>query len=159
MHDKMDHAKTASFVFSHKTKQLNGFTKLLVFVNGMLAHGHGNVRYAHYGLDLHPHDANYIVGSIAKLLKDLELAPKSSIRELFVNSLSSPLYEALLCGVEVCKSSLQPPLEHPILAMPLPPILNVQMDNAIGDNKNRFVFYFWSLLVAKRSFEKCMSIS
>ena len=68
MHDKMDHAKTASPMFSHKTKHLHGFTKLLVFVTGMLAHGHGVVRYAHYGLDLYPHDANYTVGSIAKLL-------------------------------------------------------------------------------------------
>ena len=28
MHDKMDHAKTASLVFSHKTKHLDGLTKL-----------------------------------------------------------------------------------------------------------------------------------
>ena len=35
---------------------------------------------------------------------------------------------------------------------PLPPILNVQMDSAMNDNKNKFVFYFWSLLVAKRIF-------
>ena len=68
MHDKMDHAKTASLVFSHKTKHLDGFMKLPVSVTGMLAHGHGDVRYAHYGLDLYPHDANYTVGSIAKLL-------------------------------------------------------------------------------------------
>ena len=68
MHDKMDHAKTTSPVFSHKTKHLDGFMKLPVSVIGMLAHGHGDVRYAHYVLDLYPHDANYIVGSIAKLL-------------------------------------------------------------------------------------------
>ena len=37
---------------------------------------------------------------------------------------------------------------------PLPPILNVQMDNAISDNKNRFVFIFWSLISAKRVFFK-----
>ena len=68
MHDKMDHAKTASPVFSHKTKHLDGLTKLPLSVTGMLAHGHGDVRYAHYGLDLYPHDANYTVGSFAKLL-------------------------------------------------------------------------------------------
>ena len=72
MHDKMDHAKTASLVFFHNTKHLDGFTKLPVSVTRMLAHGHGDVRYAHYGLDLYPYDANYIVGSIAKLLRDLE---------------------------------------------------------------------------------------
>ena len=68
MHDKMDHAKTASHVFSHKTKHLDGLTKLPLSVTRMLAHGHGDVRYAHYGLDLYPHDANYTVGSFAKLL-------------------------------------------------------------------------------------------
>ena len=41
-----------------------------------------------------------------------------------------------------------------IPAKPLPPILNVQMDNAISDNKNRYVFYFWSLLVVKCIFYK-----
>ena len=80
MHDKMDHAKTASPVFSYKTKDLDVFTKLPVSVIGMLAYGHGDVRYAHYGLDSYLHDANYTVGSIAKLLQDLELPPKSTTR-------------------------------------------------------------------------------
>ena len=154
MHDKMDHAKIASPVFSHKTKHLDGFMKLPVFVTGMLAHGHGDVRYAHYGLDLYPHDANYTVGSIAKLLRDLELPPKSSSRHLFANSRSSPLYEALLGGAEICESSLPPPLVHPLPATPLPPILNVQMDNTTSDNKNRFVFCFWSLLVTNKIFRE-----
>ena len=30
----------------------------------------------------------------------------------------------------------------------------MQMDNAIGDNKNRYVFAFWSLLVAKHIFRE-----
>ena len=68
MHDKMDHAKTTSPIFSHKMKHLDGFMKLPVSVTRMLAHGHGDVKYEHYGLDLYPHDANYIVGSVAKLL-------------------------------------------------------------------------------------------
>ena len=80
MHDKMDHAKTASPVFFHKTKHLHGFTKLPIFLTRMLAHGHGDVRYAHYRLNLYPHDANYSIGSIAKLLQDLELPPKSTTR-------------------------------------------------------------------------------
>jgi hypothetical protein len=37
IHDKMDHTKTASPVFSHKTKQLDGLMKLPVAVTGMLA--------------------------------------------------------------------------------------------------------------------------
>ena len=86
MHDKMDHAKTASPVFSHETKHLDGLTKLPLSVIGMLAHGHGNVRYAHYGLDLYPHDANYTIGLFVKSLRDLELLSKSSSRELFQNA-------------------------------------------------------------------------
>ena len=156
MHDKMDHAKTTSPMFSHKTKHLDGFTKLPLSVTGMLAHGHSDVRYAYYGLDLYPHDANYIVGSFAKLLRDLELSPKSSNRTLFQNSQSSPLYEALLHGAEACESSLPPSSDQHVSSTPLLPILNVQMDNATGDNMNRFVFCFWSLLVTNKSSERCM---
>ena len=96
MHDKMDHSKIASPVLSHKVKHLDGLIKLPVAVTGMLAHGHGDQRYAHYGLDLNLHDANYTVGSFAKLLRDLEAPPKSSTRELFPESSSHPLYTALL---------------------------------------------------------------
>ena len=45
-------------------------------------------------------------------------------------------------------------LQHPFPATPLPPLLNVQMDNATGDNKNHFVFCFLSLLVANRIFRE-----
>ena len=80
MHDKIDHAKTASPVFSHKTKQLDGLMKLPVLITSMLVHGHADVCYAHYGLDIFAHDSNYIVGSFAKLLRDLDKLPKSSSR-------------------------------------------------------------------------------
>jgi len=58
----MDHAKTASPVFSHKSKELDGLMKLPVFLTGMIAHSHADVHYAHYGLDLFAHDSNYTVG-------------------------------------------------------------------------------------------------
>ena len=64
IHDKMDHAKTASPVFSHKSKELDSLVKLPVSVTGMIAHGHADVRYAHYGLDVFAHDSNYTIGSI-----------------------------------------------------------------------------------------------
>jgi hypothetical protein len=68
MDDKMDYMKTASPVLSQKTKQLDGLMKSPVSVTSMLAHGHGDVCYAHHGLDIFAHDSNYIVGSFAKLL-------------------------------------------------------------------------------------------
>jgi hypothetical protein len=154
MHDKMDHSKTSSPVLSHKVKNLDGLMKLPLAVTGILAHGHVDQRYAHYGLDIFSHDANYTVGSFAKLLRDLEAPPKSSSRQLFTETPSHSLYAALLYGSEVCMDPLGPIPEILVPAKPLPPVLNVQMDNAVSDNKNRFVFSFWSLLVAKRVFRE-----
>ena len=154
MQDKMDHAKTTSPVFSHKSKQLDGLTKLPVSVTGMIAHGHDDVRYAHYGVDIFLHDSNYTVGSLAKLFRDVENPPKYSSRELFTQLGSAPIFCAVLQGSDICTTSLRVAPESPILATPLPQVLNVQMDNATGDNKNRFVFAFWSLLVAKHIFRE-----
>jgi hypothetical protein len=75
IHDKMDHSKTACPHFSHKNKAVDSFMKLPVAVTRMIAHGHGDVRYAHYGLDIYPSDSNHTVDSIAKLLRDLESPP------------------------------------------------------------------------------------
>ena len=142
----MDHSKTSSPYFSHKSKHMDSFMKLPVSVIGMIAHGHGDVCYAHYGLDIFPNDSNHTVGSIAKLLRDLELPPKHSSRELFSGSRTTPLFTALFAGAEMCTSSLPPLGAEEVLAKPLPPVLNLQLDNATGDNKNRFVFAFCSLL-------------
>ena len=125
IHDKMDHSKTACPAFSHKSKELDGLMKLPVSVPGMLAHGHADVQYAHYGLDVFSHDSNYTIRSIAKLLQDLELPPKSSSRELFTNSKSTNLFKAVLEGADMCNTSL-PPLPNTLaLATELPLILNV----------------------------------
>jgi hypothetical protein len=141
MHDKMDHSKTASPALSHKIKHVDGLTRLPISVTGMLAHGHGDVRYAHYGLDIYPHDVNYTVASFAKLLRDLEAPPIASTRQLFVGSGRTALFRAVLHGaLETCVTALPPPTLNPVPAKPLPPILHIQMDNAVSDNKNRFVF-------------------
>ena len=153
IHDKMDHSNTSSPHFSHKSKHMDSFMKLPISVMGMIAHGHGNIRYAHYGLDIFPTDSKHIVGSIAKLLRDLELLPKYSSRELFSGS-SAPLFTALLAGAEMCTSSLPPQDAEEVPAKPLPLVLNLQLDNATGDNKNRFVFAFCSLLTYHGVFQE-----
>ena len=113
----------------------------------------GMVMFDHYGLDIYPHDVNYTVDSFARLLRDLEQIPKSSSRELFVGSGDHALFCAVLRGAsDVCLSSLPPPLVNLAPVKPLPLVLHVQMDNAVSDNKNRFVFCFWSLLVSKGIF-------
>jgi hypothetical protein len=92
IYNKMDHLKTASPYFSHKYKAVDSFMKLLVALTGMIARGHGDLRYAHYRLDIYPSDSNHTVGSIAKLLKDLESLLVYSSRQLFAAGGSSPLF-------------------------------------------------------------------
>jgi hypothetical protein len=54
----------------------------------------------------------------------------------------------------MCDDSLPPPSKSPILGVPLPPILNIQLDSACSDNKNRYVFSFFFLVVHKGVFCK-----
>lgn len=155
IHDKMDHAKTSSPHYSHKSKATESFFKLPVAVTGMIAHGHGDIRYAHYGLDIFPTDSNHTIGSIAKLLRDLEQPPRNSSRKLFsVEERQSPLTKAVLNGSDMCLDSLLPPPQELIPARPLPPVLTLQLDNCSGDNKNRWFFAFCSLLVFKGIFRE-----
>jgi hypothetical protein len=83
--------------------------KLLVSVTGMIAHGHGDIQYVHYGLDLYLANSNHTVGSLAKVLRDLEDVPKFVSRQIFPGTHASPLFEALLEGGRMCNSSLPPP--------------------------------------------------
>jgi len=138
----MDHAKNACPIFSHKSKELDSLMKFLISVTGMIAYNHGDVRYIHYSLDLFSHDSNYTTDSMAKLSHDLEQPPKLSSKELFVNAESTRLFKAMLKGKEICQTSLSPLPDTLVPATPLPPIPNVQMDNAIGNNKNIYVFCY-----------------
>ena len=95
IHDKINHSKTSSSHFSNKSKHMDSFMKLPIFVTGMIAHEHGNVCYAYYGLDIFPNDLNHTVGSIEKLFRHLKLPPKHSSRELFPGSRTTPLFAAL----------------------------------------------------------------
>ena len=86
IHDKMDHSKTSSPYFSHKNKHMDSFMKLPISVMGMIAHGHEDIRYAHYGLDIFPTDSNHTVESVAKLLRDLELPPGILCNSFFLEA-------------------------------------------------------------------------
>jgi hypothetical protein len=89
-----------------------------------------------------------------KLLRDLESPPVYSTRQLFVGGGSSPLFQALFTGANMCEDSLPSPTADPVLAALLPPVLNVQLDNACSNNKNRYVFNFFFLLVQKGVFRE-----
>ena len=87
----------------------------------MIAHGHGDFKFAHYALDLYPADSNHMIGSIAKFLCDLEKPPSYSSRLLFENMGSTPLYEAVLDGKDICLYSLPEPPSEDVIATNLPP--------------------------------------
>ena len=91
----------------------------------MIAHGHGDVKYAHYGLDFYYADANHIVGSFVKLLCDLEKPPVDSLCVIFYGCGMTLLYEAVLQGNDVCMLSLPEPTKDPIIGKPLSPTLHV----------------------------------
>ena len=55
----------------------------------------------------------------------------------------------MLDGNDACLNALPEPLMSPRFQKQYPPIMHVQLDNYSRDNKNIFVFTYWSLLVAK----------
>jgi hypothetical protein len=92
------------------------------------------------------------VGSLAKVLQDLEDVPKFSSWQIFPSTHMSPLFDALLEESNVCKSSLPPSPEESVPAKSLPCSLNFQLDNACLDNKNRYTLCFFLLLVVNGVF-------
>ena len=126
----------------------------LFFFPGMIVHSYGHIKYVHYDLDFYSDDANHTVNSFAKLLRDLENLPVCSSHALFDGCGMTPLYKTVLQGKKVCMSSLSELPKEPTFAKPLPPTLHVQLNNCAKDNKCQYIFYFWSLLVAKSIFKE-----
>jgi hypothetical protein len=81
------------------------------------------------------------VGSVAKLLCELEKPPACSLGILFKNSGATPLFVAIPRGKELYVSTLGINLV-PVPEQKLPPILYVQLDNCWKDNKSRYMFCF-----------------
>jgi hypothetical protein len=128
--------------------------KLPVSMTGMIAHGHIGNQYVHYGVDLYPSDSNHTVDSLAKVLWDLEDVPKFASKQIFPNTNTSLLFNALLEGGNVYNSSLPPARDKCVVPKSFPPVLNLQLDNACLNNKNRYTLCFFSLLVAKGVFQE-----
>ena len=82
--------------------------RLPIVVIGMIAHSHGDYQYAHFGINIYPHDSNYTVGSIAKLLQDLKNPPKYLPWKLFEGRRSWLLFDVILKGSKICKLLLLP---------------------------------------------------
>ena len=47
------------------------------------------------------------------------------------------MFQALLTGANMCKGSLPLAATDPVMAAPIPLVLNIQLNNAYSDNKNR----------------------
>ena len=71
----------------------------------MIAHEHGDVKFVHYALNLYPAYSNHMIGLFARFLRDFEKPPSYSSRLLFENMGSTPLYEMVLDGKDVCSHS------------------------------------------------------
>lgn len=89
-----------------------------------------------------------------KLFHNVEWMPKYSFELLFDGFGAHPIFKVVMHRKEVCLPWLPLALESLVEAMSLPPILHMQMDNAASDNKNRYVFHLWSMLVAHRVFHE-----
>ncbi len=72
IHDKMDHAKIALPRLQVCNKMIFGLGQSPITFMGMIAHGHGDERYAQYSNELWP--PNFIIGSLLKLFRTLEVA-------------------------------------------------------------------------------------
>ena len=96
--------------------------------------------------------STHIVGSIAKLLRELESPPKHLSHQIFVVVRSAPLFEALLKGTYMCEGSLPPPPESSISATGLLLVLIIQLDNVCANNKNQYVCSFCLPLISKEVF-------
>ena len=71
----------------------------------MIDHSHVDVKYAHYGLDFYPGNANHTFNLFAKLLQDLVKPPIHSSPAIFDGCETTPLYEAVLLEKEVARPS------------------------------------------------------
>ena len=67
IHDKMDYGKTTLHVFAHKNKRVDIYKHFRISIARMIAHGHFDVNYAQYVLDMCPYDANFTIKLFCQL--------------------------------------------------------------------------------------------
>ncbi len=64
----MDHAKTMFPRLQVCNKMISSLGQLKITFMGMIAHGHGDERYAQYFNEMWPNDPNFTIGSLLQLL-------------------------------------------------------------------------------------------
>jgi hypothetical protein len=93
---------------------------LSVVLVGMIARGHGDVKFAHYALDLYMKNSNHIIRSFARFLRDLKKLHAYSLKLTFENLGSTPLYEAALDRKGKCLNSYLEPFNELVVMKKLP---------------------------------------
>jgi hypothetical protein len=129
-----------------------GLGQLPIMLMGMVAHGHGDEKYAQYSNELWPNDPNFTIGSLLRLLRTLEKALACEFKMLFEHLPENALFASFLQGKSHC-TRLKTPNES-VGPKPLPKIFLLQMDNYVRDNKYRYLLTFLSLLMAREVFEE-----
>ncbi len=119
----------------------------------MIAHGHGNEKYAQYSNELWPNDPNCTIGSFLWLLWTLEKALACESKILFEHPTQNALFTGLLQGKSCCIIELKTPSES-VGPKLLPNLFLLQMDNYVKDNKNRYLLAFLLLLTTREVFEE-----
>jgi hypothetical protein len=115
----MDHAKTTLLRLQVAKKMICGLGQLPITLMGIIAHGHGNERYAQYSNELWPNDLNFTIGSLLRLFRTLEKALAWESKMLFENPPQNALFTHLLQGKSHCIIELKTPRES-VGSKPLP---------------------------------------
>ncbi len=68
IHDKMDCAKTTLQRLVMANKMICRLGQLPITLMGMIAHGHGDERYAQYSIESWLNDPNFMIESLLQLL-------------------------------------------------------------------------------------------
>ncbi len=128
IHDKMDHVETAFPRLQVVNKMIYRLKQLPITLTSMIAHGHGDERYAQYSNELWPNDPNFIIGSLLWLLQTLEKALTCESKILFKHLPQNSLFARLLQGKSHYISELKTPSES-VDPKSLPKKFLLQMDN------------------------------
>ena len=166
IHDKMDQQKTAIPRLRVRSKETDRSTQLPISLTGMITHGHGQGRYGHFAIDLWPHDPNFTVASLSLCFKNLEQLERHEFGDLQLDGM--PRSSSLLLNALNSRKALDlhhqglhttPHMEDTAIQegqqgfKRLPENLLLQLDNCGSENKNRFLFAYLSLLVARGTFK------
>ena len=140
IHDKVDSAKTTNPRMQVTTKLTPSLGQFPVNVTRMVTHGHGDGAYAYYLIDLWPGDSNFIISSLARLLRNNLF---DLVEIYFLIYLHTHFLRYLCEASHILPKVLS---TNPTRRLPLPKHLYLQLDNSAKDNKNEFLMAFLSML-------------